>query len=154
VVLRNVLGIPLWVLGLALAVGTPSAALFAPSALPVAVGWLLMLLGAGAQLLAIAAIRLRAAAPSRQDALVAAGIYARIRHPIYAGLLAQFAALVLVQPRRAVAVASLLGVAWALVQARLEEMDLLQRMPAYRDYLTRVPRYLPRLGRTSGTGRA
>jgi len=31
----------------------------------------------------------------------------------------------------------------------LEEVDLLQRMPAYRDYLARVPRFVPRF-RTAG----
>ena len=38
-----------------------------------------------------------------------------------------------------------LGVGWVLIQARLEELDLLQRMPAYREYMQRVPRFLPRL---------
>jgi protein-S-isoprenylcysteine O-methyltransferase Ste14 len=65
------------------------------------------------------------------------------RHPIYAGLLLQFVALVLVRPRGAVALAAILGVVWVHVQARLEEIDLLQRMPAYREYMQRVPRFLP-----------
>lgn len=32
-----------------------------------------------------------------------------------------------------------------MVQTRLEEIDLLQRMPNYRDYMNAVPRFLPRL---------
>lgn len=147
IVLRNVLGIPLWVAGLILAIRTPSAAVFARSTPLFVLAWLLMALGAGVQLAALIAIRLRAAAPSRTDPLVASGVYARVRHPIYAGLLAQFAAIVLAQPRLAVALAVLLGAAWVLVQARLEEYDLLQRMPAYRGYMARVPRFIPRIGR-------
>jgi protein-S-isoprenylcysteine O-methyltransferase Ste14 len=94
--------------------------------------------------LALASIRGRAAKPSIADALVEHGVYGHIRHPIYAGLLLEFAALILVKPRRTVALACGLGILWALLQARLEEVDLLQRMPAYRRYLARVPRFMPR----------
>jgi protein-S-isoprenylcysteine O-methyltransferase Ste14 len=38
-----------------------------------------------------------------------------------------------------------LGIGWIFVQARLEELDLLQRMPAYQEYMNRVPRFLPHL---------
>jgi len=145
VVLRNVLGIPLWVTGLVLAVRSPSRALFAASALVQSFGWVLLIAGCGVQLMAVASLRGRAAKPSIDDALVDHGVYAHIRHPIYAGLLLEFAALVLVRPRRAVAMACALGMLWALLQARLEEIDLLQRMPSYRDYLARVPGFVPRV---------
>jgi protein-S-isoprenylcysteine O-methyltransferase Ste14 len=145
-VLRNILGIPVWVVGLGLAVRTPSPALF-PYSTPLHVlGWVLLAAGSAVQLLALVAIRARAASPSLADALVEHGIYARIRHPIYAGLFLQFAALLLMRPRLAVAVACGLGALWAYLQARLEEVDLMQRMPAYRDYLARVPRFVPRFG--------
>jgi protein-S-isoprenylcysteine O-methyltransferase Ste14 len=144
VVLRNVLGIPLWVVGLGLAVRSPSPALFDPSPIVHLTGWVLLAAGCLVQSLAMVSLRGRAAAPSIGDALVEHGIYRHIRHPIYAGLLLEFAALVLVKPRVTVALACALGILWALLQARLEERDLLQRMPAYRDYLARVPRFMPR----------
>lgn len=145
VVLRNILGIPLWVVGLVLAVRAPSPSLFAASPLLAMLGWVLLAAGCAVQLLALASIRTRAAKPSVADALVEHGVYGHIRHPIYAGLFLEFAALVLVKPRRIVALACALGVLWAYLQARFEELDLLQRMPAYRDYLARVPRFLPRV---------
>lgn len=148
-VLRNVLGIPLWVIGLGLAVRSPSPVLFAVPTLLEACGWGLLAAGCGVQVLALVALRGRAAKPSMADALVERGVYAHIRHPIYAGLLLEFAALVLVKPRRIVALACALGMLWVLLQARLEEVDLLERMPAYRDYLGRVPRFIPRRRRPS-----
>jgi len=143
--LRNVLGIPLWVVGLGLAVRARSPALFTTSAPLEAVGWLLLALGGVVQLLALAALRRRAALPSTCDTLVQHGTYAYLRHPIYAGLLLEFAAIVLVKPSQTVGLACALGVGWVLIQARLEELDLLQRLPPYREYMTRVPRFLPRL---------
>ena len=83
--------------------------------------------------------------PSTRDTLVEHGLYAHIRHPIYAGLLLEFAALVLLRPTQAATLACVIGVAWVHIQARCEEMDLLQRLPAYREYMTRVPRFLPRV---------
>ena len=149
IVLRNVLGIPVWVVGLGLAVHSPSSALFGTTAVTTGAGWVLLLGGSAVQVLALVALRGRAALPSLADTLVEHGIYRHIRHPIYAGLLLEFAALVLVRPHRSVALACALGMLWAHLQARLEEVDLLQRMPAYRDYLARVPRFLPRI-RTRG----
>ena len=144
-VLRNVLGIPLWVVGLGLAVRTPSPALFGVTRATETPGWLLLAGGSAIQILALLALRSRAAMPSTRDTLVQTGPYALIRHPIYAGLLLEFAGLVLVKPTRAAALACAIGVGWAFVQARLEEADLLQRLPPYRDYMGRAPRFLPRV---------
>lgn len=149
-VLRNVLGIPLWVVGLGFAVRTPSPLVFTESSVITVAGWLLLGFGATLQTFAIAVLRLRAARPSVDDALVARGVYAHVRHPIYAGLLLEFAALVLVKPRQMVLLAAVLGCAWVFVQARLEERDLLERMPAYREYMNRVPGFLPRLASKVG----
>ena len=143
-VLRNILGIPLWVIGLGLAAHSPSPMLFAAAADLEVFGWALLAAGCAVQLLALSSIRGQAAKPSIADSLVEHGVYSRIRHPIYAGLLLEFAALVLVKPRRTLVFACALGILWALLQARLEEVDLLQRMPAYRGYLARVPAFLPR----------
>jgi protein-S-isoprenylcysteine O-methyltransferase Ste14 len=79
-----------------------------------------------------------------QDTLVTHGIYAHIRHPLYSGMLLELAGLLLWIPRVTVLIACLLGWLWVIVQARLEEMDLQQRLPAYREYMQRVPRFIPR----------
>jgi protein-S-isoprenylcysteine O-methyltransferase Ste14 len=34
---------------------------------------------------------------------------------------------------------------WLIAQARLEELDLVKRLPAYREYMEQVPRFVPRL---------
>ncbi len=145
VLLRDILGIPLWVIGLVLAVRAPSPLLFQPSAVTRVVSWVLLGLGAVLQILALAALRQKAAAPSVHDTLVRHGPYGHIRHPIYAGVLLQFLAIVLVQPRLASLIACAIGTGWAVLQARLEELDLLQRLPEYRDYMAKVPRFLPSL---------
>jgi protein-S-isoprenylcysteine O-methyltransferase Ste14 len=144
--LRNVLGIPVWVVGLGLAVHSPSPPWFTPSSVTAVLGWLLLLSGATVHVLAIAVLRLQAARPSVDDELAARGVYGRLRHPIYAGLLLQFWGIALVKPTQMVLLAIALGCVWVLIQARLEEVDLLQRMPAYRDYEMQVTRFLPRVG--------
>ena len=144
-ILRNVLGIPLWVVGLGLAVRTRSPVVFSATAVAEVLGWLLLAGGSALQILALFALRWRAAAPSTRDTLVEHGPYAHIRHPIYAGLFLEFAGLVLLRPTKAAALAVAIGVAWVHTQARCEEMDLLQRLPSYREYMQRVPRFLPRI---------
>jgi protein-S-isoprenylcysteine O-methyltransferase Ste14 len=67
-----------------------------------------------------------------------------------AGLVLEFAALVRVRPRNLLLLAAVLGCAWVFVQARLEERNLLRRMPAYREYMNRVPGFLPRLASKVG----
>jgi protein-S-isoprenylcysteine O-methyltransferase Ste14 len=149
-VLRNVLGIPVWTVGLILAVRAPSPALFAQGPFTDVAGWLLITAGSALQVWALAALRHKAAAPTVRDALVVRGPYAHIRHPIYAGLLLDFVAIVLVKPTQSAAIACALGAAWAILQARLEELDLLERMPRYREYMKQVPRFVPRLPRQQG----
>lgn len=144
-VLRDILGIPVWATGFLMAVRAPSPRLFMKTGVSQAAG--LMLVGAGALiiLLALSAIRSRAAAPSTRDHLVRTGLYGRMRHPIHSGTLLELAGLLLLSPTRAVAIACTLGFVWVLVQTGLEEYDLRQRLPDYRDYMNEVPRFLPRL---------
>jgi protein-S-isoprenylcysteine O-methyltransferase Ste14 len=143
-ILRNVLGIPVWMIGFVLAARTPSPVLLTSTVAATLVGWLLITVGAAIILIALVTIRFRAAGPSVQDTLAQSGIYARVRHPIHAGTLLEFAGLFFVAPILTVALACALGVVWVLVQTRLEEIDLLQRLPSYRDYMNAVPRFLPR----------
>jgi protein-S-isoprenylcysteine O-methyltransferase Ste14 len=147
--LRNVLGIPLWTVGLALAVRTHSERLFAPSVNAEIVGWFLLALGCVLMVMALGALRGRAAMPSTSDQLIQHGPYAYVRHPIHVGLLLSLMALVLIRPTQTAALADAIGVVWVVVQSRLEEIDLVQRIPAYRGYLSRVPRFIPRMRRRS-----
>jgi protein-S-isoprenylcysteine O-methyltransferase Ste14 len=34
---------------------------------------------------------------------------------------------------------------WVMIQAKLEDMDLVERLPVYKVYMQRVPRFLPRI---------
>jgi protein-S-isoprenylcysteine O-methyltransferase Ste14 len=52
--------------------------------------------------------------------------------------------LALLKPTLAVALASVLAALFLVVQAFLEEIDLLQRLPAYREFMEQVPRFFPR----------
>lgn len=142
--LRNVLGIPVWVVGLALAMRMQVPLLLAPQMVGEVLGWLLVTAGCVAISLALLAIGSRAVAPSMQDGVVVHGVYAYVRHPMYAGMLLVFPGLFVLGPSVPVLVACMLGAGWVLVQARLEEVDLVQRIPGYREYMRRVPRFLPR----------
>jgi protein-S-isoprenylcysteine O-methyltransferase Ste14 len=77
--------------------------------------------------------------------LVRHSVYAYVRHPIYAGGLLICVGGALIKPTFAVVAACALGFVWLIIQARLEEIDLLQRLPAYREYMEQVPRFVPRL---------
>ena len=146
-VLRNLLGIPIWAVGLGMAVLAGSPALFTPNLLSQALAWLLLAAGAALILLSLVRLGRRAAAPALEDGLEQSGLYAHLRHPLYAGVILEFAGTALLRPSQAVALACVLGLGWVVIQARLEELDLLQRIPAYREYMRRVPRFFPRLGR-------
>jgi protein-S-isoprenylcysteine O-methyltransferase Ste14 len=146
-VLRNALAIPLWVAGFVLAWLTPAPLLFSPSAATRALGWLLIAAGAIPVMWGHLVLGLRTHMPSVRDSLVREGLYAYVRHPIYAGALLIFTGLALLRPTSTLVLASAFGLVWAVVQARLEEIDLVQRLPAYLEYMKQVPRFLPRLRR-------
>jgi protein-S-isoprenylcysteine O-methyltransferase Ste14 len=145
IILRDVLGIPVWAVGLFLASGSPSRALLAKSVWLDVAGWLLVAAGAAVILLALWTIRMRSLAPSARDSLAQDGIYRYVRHPIHSGTLLEFAGLILIKPSEAFALACALGMAWVLLQTLCEEHDLLQRMQGYREYMRSVPRFVPRV---------
>ena len=150
--LRNVFGIPVWALGFALAVRAthPSLSLFPTNPVIQTFAILLLIVGGVIILLALRQIRLRAAVPSTADALVESGLYACVRHPIHSGTLLEFAGLFLFIPTVPVALACGLGALWVLAQTRAEEYDLMQRIPSYREYMRRVPGFLPRIRKSTG----
>jgi protein-S-isoprenylcysteine O-methyltransferase Ste14 len=145
VLLRDVFGIPVWGLGFILAASAASPLLFTPVLWAAAAGWLLITAGALVIVIALATIRIRAAAPTARDALAKSGLYARVRHPIHTGTILEFLGILLVRPSRTVAMACALGLVWVLLQTRFEEWDLLRRIPGYRGYMERVPRFIPRI---------
>lgn len=144
--LRNILGIPLWVVGLVMACRLPAAFIFTPGLALAALSWLLLLLGTVSMLLGLQRLGLRAYRPTTRDTLVSGGIFRYIRHPIYSGLLVDFIALALQRPTKPAILACALGWLYAHVQARLEEIDLRQRIPGYGAYMKTVPRFFPRPG--------
>lgn len=143
--LRNVLGIPLMFAGFVLAWLAPAPPLFNPGAAGRVLGWLLILAGAVPVIWGHLVLGWRTHMPSVRDTLVRHGLYARVRHPIYAGGIVIFMGLSLLKPTQTVGLACALGIVWLGIQARLEEIDLLQRLPAYREYMAEVPRFVPRL---------
>jgi len=146
-ILRDVFGIPVWAIGIILAVRTKSSELFSATNGTNAAGWLLLIGGGIIIILALTTIGTRAAKPLLRDTLVNYGIYAHIRHPIHSGVLLEFIGIFLMVPTITVALACLIGIHWVLAQTKLEEIDLLQRLPAYQDYMKSVPRFFPFLRR-------
>jgi protein-S-isoprenylcysteine O-methyltransferase Ste14 len=143
--LRNLLGIPLFIAGYAFAWLAPSPFLLSPGETLRDIGIALIVLGLVPVMWAHMELGPRAHMPSVKDTIVRHGLYARVRHPVYAGGFLIIAGLALLRPTQALVSACALGLIGFVVQARLEEKDLLQRMPDYREYMKRVPRFIPRL---------
>lgn len=92
--------------------------------------------------------------PSAAASLRTDGPYARVRHPVYTGLLLLAAGQVLRSPSRlraacAAGLGALLG-----VKARWEEARMTARFPGYRAYAAAVPRFVPRLAPRARAGAA
>lgn len=151
-VLRNLLGIPLYFLGLVLAWQTSLPTLFDSNLTVRSLAWGLIVGGSIPVIVGHLQLGWRTHMPSLRDALMTSGLYARVRHPIYAGAVPVFAGVALLHPTTAFIAACALSIAFFLVEARLEEIDLIERVPAYRQYMQDVPAFLPRFGtkRTPG----
>ncbi len=146
-VLRNILGLPLWVLGYILAAWQTSTLFFRYTLATDIAGWLLLAVGVILILAALVAINRRAVLPTMKDTLVAKGAYAYVRHPLYCGVILEFLGLGLINPSRTMVLACAIGVAWIFLQAWFEELDLVQRIPEYREYKLRVPGFIPDIRR-------
>jgi protein-S-isoprenylcysteine O-methyltransferase Ste14 len=103
--------------------------------------------GAVVIIIVLATIRARSVAPTAHDSLAETGIYASVRHPIHAGTLLEFFGIVLIRPSISVSIACGLGFVWLILQSFFEEWGLLRRIPGYREYMNRVPRFIPRFQR-------
>ena len=117
-------GWPVWVLG--------GAALVAGAALAVA-----GMLGLGSSLTPTPV-------PLAEGDLRTGGIYSRVRHPIYTGLLVGAAGWTVWAASWWHVAAWLALLALFAVKARWEESMLHERHPGYGDYAAEVPRFVPR----------
>lgn len=83
--------------------------------------------------------------PKPGSQLVTSGIYARVRHPLYASVIAfGFGRALLWRSGPALALAAAHAVFFH-AKARFEERLLRERVAEYAEYARRVPRFLPRL---------
>ncbi|HAG51958.1 MAG: hypothetical protein A2X87_06175 [Deltaproteobacteria bacterium GWC2_42_51] len=147
IILRNLLGIPSWFTGFVLAWLAPSPFLFDSNITFKLMGVFLIIIGSIPFILGHIELGWRTHMPSVKDTLVRHGLYAYVRHPIYAGGFLIIIGIGLFKPTLVFVIACVLGVIWLDVQARLEEIDLVQRMPDYREYMKQVPRFIPRFER-------
>ena len=84
--------------------------------------------------------------PKQDGTLVTSGLYARVRHPIYFGLLLASIGVVLdAGPWPQFAIVLLLYVLLN-IKASYEEELLAKRYPEYKAYAQKTPRFFPRIG--------
>jgi protein-S-isoprenylcysteine O-methyltransferase Ste14 len=143
IILRDIIGIPVWAVGYLLAIRESQGLLYENLLFARIIGWIVLFAGAVVIVIALVSIRLKAAAPSTGDKLVNKGIYSLVRHPIHTGTFLEFTGLFLLWPSVQTVIACILGFIWILVQTKYEEKDLLKRIPEYRDYMKQVPRFFP-----------
>jgi protein-S-isoprenylcysteine O-methyltransferase Ste14 len=82
--------------------------------------------------------------PKRELGLLRRGVYASIRHPIYAGLLALAFGLALWFQKASALVGAMLLTLFFNLKAREEERRLRRLYPEYADYQRQTGRFLPR----------
>ena len=143
IILRDIVGIPVWAIGFILAISDSSVLLYQNSQFARIMGWIILLAGAVIIVVALVSIRTKAAAPSAGDALVNKGIYSVIRHPIHSGTFLEFTGLFIIWPSVQTVIAAVLGFIWIFIQTKYEERDLKRRIPEYGDYMKQVPRFFP-----------
>jgi protein-S-isoprenylcysteine O-methyltransferase Ste14 len=113
----------------------------------VGLGAVLVLIGAW---LGIAGVRVLGAnrtpfpEPRPASQLITTGIYAHIRHPLYASVIALGFGWALLWQSGPALVLAALQIAFFRAKARVEERLLCERFTGYADYARRVPRFLPR----------
>lgn len=152
-ILRTYLGMPLVAIALVLALLEGTPALWGGGAWAVAVGWLLVAAGTAVYVWGHVLLGRITGWPTLHDPLVRRSLYAHVRHPITAGALLASVGALLLRPTQSVALAVAVTAVGLLVQTKLEEMDLRERVPGYREYQREVPWLVPRLPR-SPKGRA
>ena len=80
-----------------------------------------------------------------ESRLVTSGVYARVRHPQHAGILATAFGLAVAFQTLAGLLVALVFLAWSLIQTRLEDQRLIVLFgDEAQRYIAAVPRYVPR----------
>ena len=117
-------------------------------------GWLLVAAGAGLELAGQLTMgrSFRVGLDDRRTELIRTGVFRLVRNPIFTGLLIAVSGFVLLTP----STWSLMGFLWIAsliaLQVRLEEAHLLKMHGGpYAIYASRVGRFVPGIGRWSGT---
>jgi protein-S-isoprenylcysteine O-methyltransferase Ste14 len=144
ILLRDILGIPVWAIGFLLAIKESSGLLYHSSLFSQIAGWLVIIAGAVVIIIALISIRTKAAAPSVDDSLIKTGIYSLVRHPIHSGTFLEFFGLFILWPSLTVGISCCLGFTWILIQSGFEEKDLIRRIPEYKEYMKKVSRFIPK----------
>lgn len=85
--------------------------------------------------------------PREQGQLVTTGMYARVRHPIYFGLLVMGFGVILDAGYWPQIIVYMLLYALLNTKAEFEESLLREKYPQYKQYAEKTPRFFPRLGR-------
>ena len=83
--------------------------------------------------------------PLKQAKLVTTGIYNKVRHPIYLGLLIATFGITLINGSQVKFVFWVLLVALLSLKIKFEEQLLVAAYPQYRDYQNRVPGLIPNI---------
>lgn len=83
--------------------------------------------------------------PKAGGHLVTSGVYRRLRHPMYTGVVALVVGLVLLQPAVYVAIGLVVVVVFLVVKSRFEEQLLRERYSDYAEYMTHTSGVLPGL---------
>jgi protein-S-isoprenylcysteine O-methyltransferase Ste14 len=81
--------------------------------------------------------------PLADAELVTAGVYAVVRHPLYASLIYAGFGWALIWSSHAALLIATIALGFFTAKARTEERHLRDRFPAYTDYARRVKRLLP-----------
>jgi len=105
----------------------------------------LAVFAAGTVLAAAAARRLARSWRAAPDRLCTAGVYARLRHPMYAGYLAQGAGCTLLLGGRWSLLALAAGAALIAARCLVEDRELAARFPESADWRRRTRRMIPGL---------
>lgn len=84
-------------------------------------------------------------APVRHATLIETGVYRRVRHPIYAGVIALAVGWALALGSPAALVVALLLAGWLDLKSRREEVWLRAHHPGYAAYRLRTNRFIPGL---------
>lgn len=85
--------------------------------------------------------------PKERSELKTGGLYARMRHPIYSGLMVMSVGLTISSQSLVSLISCILLFVLFMIKARFEEKLLLATYPAYSAYAARVGRFIPGVGK-------